>query len=210
MHLRTTALTALPVAALLTGLLAAPAGAATRAFTWGTDFGPVTLTDGWSVDTCEPSLELACVTTGDEVAGLVRWGASPLADEPQLREDLRQHGRREALRRAVADFHRTFEADREDCGYDYEAGTTRTARVAGTEGVRTSFVVRDAAGRIVERTVLHLTVARSQRLWVNASAVEAGGCLAREGGEFTVRGLAAAERAVDRLAAVGRAPSPQR
>jgi hypothetical protein len=182
-----------------TALLAAPVEASTRAtepvpaIDWDRDFTPVLVDNGLVVESCDGDGPFVCVTTDDGInLGHVEHLSHPttISTLPELKAEARR-------------FLSTIGTDREEgCadGYVFRRSGTPVRTVAGGKGVKFSFTVSNAAGKVVERTVGYMAVSNGHLHVLNAPAYGAGGCLANEG-EFSVGALQAFERSFGALVA---------
>jgi hypothetical protein len=214
------------IAAVLVGLvaMAAPAHAATWdhaawgwtqpagpkvSFQWGEPFGPVQLNDRWSVEDCDGDAPFICFSSTTGASGSAELLTYPLSSHRRLQRDLEEGGRQYALRRWAYSHYRTFRDDRTDCreGYTFHPFRPKPATVAGREGIRAGFAVKDAAGTVVERSVTFATVTKTKVVIVGVEGLNKRSCLPILGPTFTPSGLKRMGPYVARMAATGKLPA---
>jgi hypothetical protein len=177
-------------------------------FRWGEPFRRVRLNDRWTVRDCDGDAWFICFRSDAGGSGKAELLLFSLDSMPALQRDLAEGDRWRALRRRAYSHYRTFRDDRTDCreGYTFHPLRPRPATVAGRDGIRFGFVVRDASGRQVERTMTLATVTRDDFVVVGTEGLNRRSCLAIEGPTFTPRELKRMGPFVARLAATGRLP----
>lgn len=214
------------VVAVLMGLvaMAAPAHAATWDyaawgwqdpagpevdFQWGEPFGPVRLNDQWRVGDCDGDAPLICFASSTGRSGKAEMFTYPLRTNQKIQRDIADGGKQYAFRRWAYENYRTFRDDRTDCrpGYTFHPFRPKPATVAGREGIRFGFAVKDGDGRIVERSVTFGTVTKTQVVVVGVEGLNQRSCLAIMGDTFTPAALKRMGPYVARLAATGRLPA---
>lgn len=179
------------------------------AYQWGEPFGPVRLNDNWKVADCPGDAPFICFSSTSGASGSAELVTYPLKSHSQLQKDLAEGGRRYAFRRWAYDHYRTFRDDRTGCrqGYTFHPFRPKPATVAGREGVRFGFALKDAGGRVVERSVTFGTVTKTQVVVVGVEGLNKRSCLAILGDTFTPSALKRTGPYVARMAATGKLPA---
>lgn len=185
----------------------APAGPKV-AYRWGEPFERVALNDQWSVRDCDGDAPLICFASSTGASGKAELFTYTLKSNPRIQRDLAEGGRRYALRRWAYENYRIFRDDRTGCreGYTFHPFRPKPATVAGREGIRFGFAVKDATGRIVERSVTFGTVTRTQVVVIGVEGLNQRSCLAIMGETFTPSALKRMGPYVARMAATGKLP----
>jgi hypothetical protein len=180
-------------------------------FQWGQEFGPVRLNDRWRVRHCGGEAPFICFASSAGGRGKAELLTYPLKSHARLQQDLAEGGKQYAFRRWAHDHYRTFRDDRTGCrkGYTFHPLRPRPATVAGREGVRFGFAVKDAAGSIVERSVTFGTVTKTKVVVVGTEGLNSRACLPKEGPTFSPSALKRMGPYVARMAATGRLPAPR-
>lgn len=178
-------------------------------YQWSEPFGPVSLNDRWSVADCDGDAPFICFASTAGGDGKAELGLYPLNRQTRLQQDLAEGDKARAFRRLAYDHYRTFVDDRTGCrrGYTFHPFRPRPATVAGREGVRFGFVVRDADGRPVERSVTFATVTKSKLVIIGTEGLNRRACVPAEGPTFTVAALKRMGPYVARMAATGKLPA---
>ena len=185
----------------------APAGPKVD-FRWGERLSPVRLNDRWTVDDCDGNAPFLCFTSSNGGSGKAELLLFDLEQQERLRRDLAEGDRARAFRRLAYDHYRTFVDDRTGCrqGYTFHPFRPKPATVAGRDGVRFGFVVRDADGTAVERSVTFATATRTKLVIIATEGLNGRACLPAEGPTFTVSALRRMGPYIAQLAATGRLP----
>lgn len=186
----------------------APAGPSVE-FQWGKPFGRARLNDAWTVRDCDGDAPFLCFSSSGGGSGSAELTTYPLSSHRRLQEDLAEGGRQYAFRRWAYDHYRTFRKDRTGCrpGYTFHPFRPKPATVAGREGVRFGFAVKNADGTVVERSVTFGTVTKTQVVVVGVEGLNGRSCLEILGPTFTPRALKRMGPYVARLAATGKLPA---
>lgn len=205
------------------GAIAAPARAATWdyaawgwdapagpkvAYRWGEPFGRVKLNDQWTVRDCDGDAPLICFASTTGASGKAELSTYSLNRNRRIQQDIADGGKQYAFRRWAYENYRTFRDDRTGCrdGYTFHPLRPKPATVAGREGIRFGFVLKDAAGRIVERSVTFGTVTKTQVVVIGVEGLNQRSCLPILGDTFTPSALKRMGPYVARMAATGRLP----
>ena len=177
-------------------------------FRWSEPLAPVRLNDTWRVRDCDGNAPFLCFTSANGGSGKAELLLFDLAEQNRLRRDLAEGDRARAFRRLAYDHYRTFVDDRTGCrdGYTFHPFKPRPASVAGRDGVRFGFVVRDAGGAPVERSVTFATATKTKLVIIATEGLSRRACLPVEGPTFTVSALRRMGPYVAQLAATGRLP----
>ena len=177
-------------------------------FRWGEPFEPVELNDRWTVQPCGGDAPFVCFDARGPADGKAELVTFPIDREGRISRDREEGGRAYALRRHARRHHRTFDEDRSDCaeGYTFHPLRIRDATVAGRDGIRFGFVVRDGDGRVVERSNSFATLTRTQLVIVGAEGLNDRACLPIEGPTFTPNQLRGIGPNLARVVADGRLP----
>jgi hypothetical protein len=185
-----------------------PAGPAVD-FQWGKPFAPVKVNDRWTLRDCDGDAPFVCFASTAGGEGKAELILFDLRQQERLQRDLTEHGRDKALRRWAYDHYRHFRADRTDCrkGYTFHPFRPRPATVAGRDGIRMGFAVKDAGGRVVERSVTFGTVTKTKLVVIGTEGLNRRSCIAILGETFTPSALRRMGPYVAQAAASGRLPS---
>lgn len=158
---------------------------------------PIALEEGFSIQGCPGDAPFLCVLHQAEVVGQIEYldFEAPGGDPA------------EALRDRVADDYLWFTQDRQDgCpeGYRTETVEPRPAAVAGTDGMRSEYAVRDAQGEVAERYVKYWAISDGRLHLLTAQAQTEASCAPGEGVAFGDQGLTAFEDSFAAIAAGSR------
>lgn len=153
---------------------------------------------GWHLTACEGDAPFLCASTPDgTIDGTIALLEYPSSVSSISREDVEAD---------AEELYRVTEEDRKiTCGSDValepDAVTPRT--VGGNPGYRYGFRLRDAAGDVTERVVLHVVLAGSRRIVINTAFSEPSGCPGEdpERNEFPIGAFTSIDPYLDELVA---------
>jgi hypothetical protein len=164
----------------------------------------IALPTGWHLAACEGDAPFLCASTADgTIDGSIMLLEYPAPAAPPSRDEVEAE---------AAELYRVTEADRRTtCGSDYHLTADRLSAVTvgGQPGYRYGYQLRDAAGTVTERVILHVVHDNSRQIVINTAFSDPAGCPGEdpERNEFPIEALAAIDPYLDRIVAQSILPS---